>query len=80
LVEDEHYPRNWGELTGLGSDCKKVEGRYLNAGWTTGAGENTQAVYLMTVLGYPSDARTVSLSTHTRQVDRNGDAFVTFAG
>jgi len=77
LLPDEGYPRDWGELSLLGPECKGVEGTYLNAGWMTGAGGSSQPVSLMEVLNFVSDAKTVSLNTLTRRVDRNGDAFIT---
>jgi hypothetical protein len=76
LVTDAQLPRDWGAPPALGPECKNMEGRFRNSGWMTGA-KGTQPVSLLAVLGYPGDASTVSLATHTRKVDRNGDAFLT---
>jgi hypothetical protein len=77
LLPDEEYPGDWGELVALGPECKGVEGMYLNAGSMAGAGGSTQPVSLMAVLNFPGEAKTVSLNTHTRRVDQNGDTFIT---
>jgi len=77
LLPDEGYPRDWGEPSPLGPECKGVEGTYLNAGWMTGTGGSSQPVSLMAVLNVVGDANTVSLNTLTRRVDRNGDALIT---
>jgi hypothetical protein len=77
LEPDENYPRDWGRLGALGPECKSLEGAYLNEGVIAGANGNTQSVLLTSVLNIRGDARTVSLNTHTRKVDKNGDAFIT---
>ena len=77
LLPDEKYPGNWGELVAAGPECKGVEGTYLNSGWATDAGGDSKPVSLLAVLGFPGEAKTVSLSTTTRRVDQNGDAFLT---
>ena len=77
LLPDEEYPRDWGELSPLGPECKAVEGTYLNAGLINGGGGRAQPISLMAVLNLAGDAKTVSLNTHTRRVDQNGDAFIT---
>ena len=77
LLPDEEYPRDWGELSPLGPECKGIEGTYLNAGWMTSTKGKSQPVSLTEVLNLAGDAKTVSLNTHTRRVDQNGDAFIT---
>jgi hypothetical protein len=77
LVTDAQFPRAWGEPKALGPECRNIEGRYDDAGSMTGTEGNLRPVSLLAVLGYPGAAGTVSLATHTRKVDRNGDAFIT---
>jgi len=77
LLPDEKYPRDWGELIAAGPECKGLEGTYQNLGWANDAGGDTRPVSLLAVLGFPGDAKTVSLSKNTRRVDQNGDAFLT---
>jgi hypothetical protein len=77
LLPDEEYPRDWGELSALGPECKGVDGTYSNAGRKTGTSGSSKPVSLMEVLDFVGDAKTVSLNTYTRRIDRNGDAFIT---
>lgn len=77
LAPDESFPRDWGEPVAAGPECKGVEGTYLNAGRVAVAGGSTEPMSLMAVLGFPIEAKTASLTTQTRRVDRNGDGFIT---
>jgi hypothetical protein len=77
LVSDKEYPRDWGDLSALGPECKSLEGTYMNDGVVTGIDGSTQSVSLTSVLNNRSEARIVSLSIRTRKVDQNGDAFIT---
>ena len=77
LVPDKDYPRDWGDLSALGPECKAIEGIYVNEGEVTSAGGSTQSLSLTSILNIRSAARVVSLRVRTRKMDQNGDAFVT---
>jgi len=77
LEADKEFPRSWGEITQLGSECMALEGTYLNEGVVVVADGATQHLLLTSVLAMQSTARTVSLSVRTRKIDQNGDAFTT---
>ena len=77
LEADKDYPRAWGDILSLGSECKSLEGTYLNAGVTVATDGTTQPLLLTSVFIMQSAARTVSLSVHTRKIDQNGDGFIT---
>ena len=75
LRPDADYPDAWGEIVPLGPECNGIAGTYSNVG--SGTGTDPRSVSLLGVLGSTAEASTVSLTTHTRRIDQNGDAFVT---
>ncbi len=77
LNPDEVFPREWGEISALGPECKALEGTYVNDGVVTAAPGKEQSISLTSVFNFESTARTVSLSVRTRRFDKDGDAFST---
>lgn len=77
LVADKDFPSAWGEINQLGFQCKALDGTYLNEGAVVATEGAAQPLLLTSVLAMQRNARTVSLSIHTRKIDQNGDAFVT---
>jgi hypothetical protein len=77
LVPDKNFPNSWGTISALGPECKSLDGIYLNEGVTLTDGGEYQHLMLTSALNIHSNARTIELTVHTREVDQNGDSFIT---
>lgn len=76
LAPDPFYPREWGEITRLGDQCKLIEGSYVNDGEWRGEDNQTKNVSLSSILFIPSNSKKISLFTNTRRTDSHGDSFI----
>lgn len=77
LLKDRDYPSDWPDIAPAGEECKGLAGTYWNSGDFAPARATGKGIFLSHVLALSADGGDVSISIHTRRLDKNGDAFST---